>query len=675
VSGVAYYIVVLLVYLGSDLLATWGLNLEFGVAGVANFAYIVLVAVGAYVYSVLTLGPSSAGGGFQTYVIGLHLPVVAAVIIAMAAAAALGCLVGVTGLRRLRPDYQAMVTLVISLMAITVVSADTGLVNGNAGLAAIPNPLASLSGAAQGWGYVALTGLACLAVYPLLRRFTAGPLGRTLRAMRDDENAAIAVGKNVVALRLLVQAVGGALAGLSGVLLAGFIGGWSPSAWQYVETLALLTAIIVGGLGDDLGVLAGTVIVPVLILQGVQFLPQVKNHAQLTEDLGWIILGALTIAFVWLRPRGLIPERRPGGLVAAARLAVSSGPAPPAGPESVSQPQAGPVLPAGPEPLSQPQASPSSASLPQASLPQASQPQASQPQASQPQASQPRASAAPGTGAGARQPAPLRPEDVLRAGLSGRGTGGQVLLAAEDLGKHYGGVRAVDGATLMVGPGSITGLIGPNGAGKSTVLGIISGFIRPDAGRVRFDGHDVTGLPAYRRARRGLVRTFQLPHEFARLTTIENLMTAAPGQRAETALGILAGRRYWRAQDRDILTRAARLLDLFGMTDKADEAAGRLSGGQKRMLEVMRALMAQPAVLLLDEPMAGLSPALSGRLERICLSLKAEGLAIILVEHELGAVDRLCDHVVVMAQGRVLSEGTMAELRVSKEVQRAYVVG
>ncbi len=638
-SGLSYYIVVLLVYLGSDLLATWGLNLEFGVAGVANFAYIVLVAAGAYVYSILTLGPSSAGGGFQSYIIGLHLPAAAAILIAMAVAAALGCLVGVTGLRRLRPDYQAMVTLVISLMAITVVSADTGLVNGNAGLSGIPNPLASLTGSVQGWGYVILTGLVCLAAYPLLRRFTAGPLGRTLRAIRDDENAAIAIGKNVVALRLVVQGVGGALAGLSGALLAGFIGGWSPSAWQYVETLALLTAIIVGGLGDDLGVLVGTVIIPVLILQGVQFLPQVNTHAQLTQDLGWIILGALTIAFIWLRPRGLIPEHRPAGLVAAARLAGRSGTAPPVGPPPAASSAGGPSL-AGPPPADSP---PGGRVL--------------------------------DGGGSASQAAPLRPGDFLRVGTSLRGAAGQVLLAAEDLGKHYGGVRAVDGAALVISPGSITGLIGPNGAGKTTVLGIISGFVRPDSGRVWFDGQDVTRLPAYRRARRGLVRTFQLPHEFGRLTTIENLMAAAPGQRAETAAGILAGKPYWRSQDREILARAARLLDLFGMTDKADEPAARLSGGQKRMLEVMRALMAQPALLLLDEPMAGLSPALSSRLEQICLGLKAEGLSIVLVEHELGAVDRLCDHVVVMAQGRVLSEGTMAELRVSKEVQRAYVVG
>jgi ABC-type branched-subunit amino acid transport system ATPase component/ABC-type branched-subunit amino acid transport system permease subunit len=692
VSGLSYYIVVLLVYLGSDLLATWGLNLEFGVAGVANFAYIVLVAAGAYVYSILTLGPSSAGGGFQSYIIGLHLPAAAAILIAMAVAAALGCLVGVTGLRRLRPDYQAMVTLVISLMAITVVSADTGLVNGNAGLSGIPNPLASLTGSVQGWGYVILTGLVCLAAYPLLRRFTAGPLGRTLRAIRDDENAAIAIGKNVVALRLVVQGVGGALAGLSGALLAGFIGGWSPSAWQYVETLALLTAIIVGGLGDDLGVLVGTVIIPVLILQGVQFLPQVNNHAQLTQDLGWIILGALTIAFIWLRPRGLIPERRPAGLVAAARLAGRSGTAPPAGAPpaapsgggpSLAGPSAGGLSAGGPSlvgssvggsssgaPLAGPSASAPSSGGPSPGGPSPAGP----PPAGAPPAGQPGGRVLEGGGR-ASQAAPLRPGDFLRVGTSLRGAAGQVLLAAEDLGKHYGGVRAVDGAALVISPGSITGLIGPNGAGKTTVLGIISGFVRPDSGRVWFDGQDVTRLPAYRRARRGLVRTFQLPHEFGRLTTIENLMAAAPGQRAETAAGILAGKPYWRSQDREILARAARLLDLFGMTDKADEPAARLSGGQKRMLEVMRALMVQPALLLLDEPMAGLSPALSDRLEQICLGLKAEGLSIVLVEHELGAVDRLCDHVVVMAQGRVLSEGTMAELRVSKEVQRAYVVG
>jgi branched-chain amino acid transport system permease protein len=562
-SGISYYIVVLLVYLFTDLLAAWGLNLEFGVAGVANFAYIVLVALGAYTYSVLTLGPSAAAGGFQQYIIGAKLPAAAAIVIAAAVCAAAGCLIGVTGLRRLRQDYQAMTMLVISIMAATVVGADTGLVNGNAGLAAIPNPLAGFGPVADQWGYAVMTGVICVAAYPVLRRFTTGPLGRALRAMRDDEAAATAVGQNIIGLRLLVQAAGGAFAGLSGALLAGFIGGWSPSAWQYVETLALLSAIIVGGLGDDLGVLAGTVIIPVLLLQGVQFLPAVKDHPQLVDDAGWILLGTLTIAFIWLRPQGMIPERRPRQLAAARKT----------------------------------------------------------------------------------------PHQKERAVVPGPGNAD--LLTVEDLRKRFGGVRAVDGASFAVREGSITGLIGPNGAGKSTLLELVSGFAAPDGGHVRFVGADVTGVAGWRLARRGLVRTFQLPHEFRRLTTVENLLVAR--------------------EDRE---HASELLAAFGMTESADMLAGRLSGGQKRMLEVMRALMLRPRLLLLDEPMAGLSPAMSGRLESILSRLRAEqGLSVLLVEHELGAVERLCDHVVVMAQGKVLSEGTMAELRASKEVQQAYVVG
>jgi ABC-type branched-subunit amino acid transport system ATPase component len=241
--------------------------------------------------------------------------------------------------------------------------------------------------------------------------------------------------------------------------------------------------------------------------------------------------------------------------------------------------------------------------------------------------------------------------------------------------KRYGGVRAVDGASFTAVAGGITGLIGPNGAGKSTVLGLVSGFVRPDAGRIAFDGRDVAALPAHRRARFGIVRTFQLPREFRALTTIENLLVAAPGQRGESAAGVVAGRWLWR-RDEDELAEAARgLLRLFGMADTADERAGRLSGGQKRMLEVMRALMAGPRLLLLDEPMAGLAPALAERLEAACRQLAGAGMSILLVEHELGVVERLCETVVVMAQGKVISNGRMGELRTRKEVQDAYVVG
>ncbi len=619
---------VLLVYLGTDLLAAWGLNLEFGVAGVVNFAYIVLVAAGAYFYAAFTLGPPAASGGFQEYIIGARLPVALAVVLTALICGVLGCVIGITGLKRLRADYQAMVMLVISILATTVVGADTGLFNGDAGLSLIPNPIASVDPSHRGWYYVALVAIVCVLAYLVLRRFTTGPFGRVLRAMRADEDAATAIGKNVVGLRLAVQAVGGIYAGLSGALLAGFIGGWSPSSWQYVETLALLTAIIVGGLGNDAGVLLGTAIVPVLILQGVQFLPQIKSSPQLTEDLGWIILGVLTIAFVFSRPQGLIPERRPRyadpgprGLAAwtAARLGRPKPPVP------VPVPVPAPVP------------------------------------------------AAAGLAALVTIRASARTAEADPA-VNGGHASGPPILSVNDLARSFGGVHAVDGASFTVAPGRITGLIGPNGAGKSTVLGLISGFIRLEAGTIIFDGRDIGHLAAHRRARLGIVRTFQLPREFGALTTIENLLVA-PAQRGESAAGVAGGRWLW-GRDEDLLVERARgLLTLFGMAQAADQRAGRLSGGQKRMLEVMRALMTGPRLLLLDEPMAGLAPVLAERLEAACLELADGGMSILLVEHELRAVERLCSQVVVMAQGKVISEGQMAELRTRKEVQDAYVIG
>lgn len=308
--GWEYYAAVLLVYLGTDLLAVWGLNLEFGVAGIANLAFIVVVAAGAYTYAVCTLGPDTADGGFQTYIGGFHFPYALALAAGAAVGGIVGTLIGLTGLKRLRQDYQAVAMLIVSLMMITFVSVDIGLLNGSAGLSLIPSPFGQVS-QSERWSYVALTAGCAIVGFFVLRRFTTGPIGRALRAMRDDDVAASAIGKDVVRMRLMVQAVGGAFGGLSGALLAGFIGGWSPSAWAYVETLAFLSCIIVGGRGNDGGVSLGTLVIAVLVLQGVQFLPQINSDAGLTEAFSWIILGSATIIFIWLRPQGVFPERRP----------------------------------------------------------------------------------------------------------------------------------------------------------------------------------------------------------------------------------------------------------------------------------------------------------------------------------------------------------------------------
>ena len=251
----------------------------------------------------------------------------------------------------------------------------------------------------------------------------------------------------------------------------------------------------------------------------------------------------------------------------------------------------------------------------------------------------------------------------------------QNTLTVRDLHRNFGGVRAVDGASLSVAPGRITGLIGPNGAGKSTVLAMIAGALKPSAGSILFEGHEITQMRARHVPLSGVVRTFQLPSEFARLTVLENLVVAAPSQRGEGLAGALLGRWYWRSQESQIVDRARALLARFDLGDKEDSYAGELSGGQKRLLEIMRCLMVRPKLLLLDEPMAGVNPSLARRIETYLLELREEGLTMLLIEHELGLVERICDPVIVMAHGRVIAQGSMADLRARQEVLDAYLIG
>jgi branched-chain amino acid transport system ATP-binding protein len=239
----------------------------------------------------------------------------------------------------------------------------------------------------------------------------------------------------------------------------------------------------------------------------------------------------------------------------------------------------------------------------------------------------------------------------------------------------FGGTHAVADATFAVRRGTLTGLIGPNGAGKSTTLALLAGTLAADTGTVRLGGRDITALPAHRRARLGLVRTFQLAGEFKRLTVLENLLSAIPGQPGDSFTGAVRGRRHWGAAERENVQRALEVADGFGLAALADEYAGDLSGGQRRLVEIMRALMTDPRVLLLDEPMSGIHPDLARRIGRELLRRCGQGLTVLMVEHELAIMDEFCDPVVVMAEGRVLAEGTMAALRGRADVVEAYLVG
>jgi ABC-type branched-subunit amino acid transport system ATPase component len=242
-------------------------------------------------------------------------------------------------------------------------------------------------------------------------------------------------------------------------------------------------------------------------------------------------------------------------------------------------------------------------------------------------------------------------------------------LAVDGVVRAFGGVRAVDGATLEVEAGSITGLIGPNGAGKSTLFNCVSGFLRPQAGRVLLDGRRIDRRPAHRIARAGLVRTFQTPHALTRMTVLENVLLAAPRHPGERLGFALAGRR----REREARARTVELLELVRLGAHAGALAGTLSGGQRKLLDLVRALMAEPRILLLDEPMAGVSPALRVELLQHVLELRErDGITLLIVEHDLDFVMRACDRVIVMNDGRVIAEGTPDEVRRDERVVDAY---
>lgn len=249
------------------------------------------------------------------------------------------------------------------------------------------------------------------------------------------------------------------------------------------------------------------------------------------------------------------------------------------------------------------------------------------------------------------------------------------ILTVSEAKKAYGGVKAVDGASFAVREGSITGLIGPNGAGKTTMVNLISGSERVNGGTIRFRGHELTALAPHRIAQLGLIRTFQISRELQRMTVLENLLLAPQNQFGEKAWAALFSRGRIQAQERQHLRKALETLDRFSLLPLKDEYAGNLSGGQKKLLDIARALMADPQMLLLDEPMAGVNPTVTKALQEHIVSLNKQGVTFLLIEHNLAVVEAICDHVVVMAEGRVLAEGKMDTLRDNEDVVSAYLGG
>jgi ABC-type branched-subunit amino acid transport system ATPase component/ABC-type branched-subunit amino acid transport system permease subunit len=618
----SFYLSTLVVYFFIDALLAWALNLQYGWAGIPNFALIMFQAVGAYAAAVVSLGPDNGINSFQRYVFGASWPFPLPLVAAVVAGGVLALVVGSFSLRRIRRDYQAAILLIVSLIAIGLVSNVVGLVNGSNGLTGIPKPLsgvlASLNYDNYQWVYAAWTGVIAVAVYLLVARLGRSGWGRALRAVRDHEDAAATISLNPAGLRMQAFVLSGMIAALSGGLLVEFLASWSPAAWGYAETFAVFTSIILGGVGNNWGVVLGTLLVQVIFLQVPTFLPQV-GYTGLIDALQWVLIGILWLACLALRPRGLLPERRYRAVPAAV-----------------------------PEPVA-----PSAAPVPPTAVPR------SVPIARSGRLAIPRIGGYGGQGErGAGAP--------RAGGLPPRGT---TVLEVRDISVRFGGVEAVRDVTLQVSAGEVVGLIGPNGAGKSSLLGALGGQFAVASGRVLLSGHDVTSLPPYRRARLGLVRTFQHTSTFDGLTVFENLLVSAMSARGSSLRVSLAGQRARQAEAAESVWERLREFELTAMADKY---GSELSGGQRRLVEIMRCLMQSPQVLLLDEPMVGVAPHLVERISDDCARISESGVAVVIVEHALEVIQAVCGRVVVMASGKVVAQASYAEAMSSGAVQEAY---
>ncbi len=247
------------------------------------------------------------------------------------------------------------------------------------------------------------------------------------------------------------------------------------------------------------------------------------------------------------------------------------------------------------------------------------------------------------------------------------------LLEIDSLDVTFSGIHAVRGVSLKVEPGEIVGIIGPNGAGKSSLLGAVGGQLPVTGGRISLDGADITHAKPDQRARIGLSRSFQTTSEFAWMTVFENLAVSGAGYKGASFFGALMGRKTFKEAEMKNVERVWEVLSEFDMIEMANSFGRELSGGQRRLVELMRCLMQKPKIILLDEPMVGVAPHLVSRIGDECLRIRDSGVALVLIEHALEVVERLCDRVVVMADGAVIAEATYAEVMSSGAVRSAYL--
>lgn len=601
-----------------------GLNLQYGYSGLLNFAYYIYVAIGAYLAAVTTMGPSTVPG--TSYALGWHLPWWVGILIAGTVAAIFGAFVFLLTVRRLRSDYLAIVTVAVAFIVWNLIDTYQPLFDGDTGLFNVPQIIGNGNISTEGYSIIILgLSAACLALFVWMsRRIFRSPFGRLLRSIREDEEVTSAFGRVTWRPQIAVFTIGSFLAGIAGGLLIFYIGAWSPSAFLPLESFILLAALILGGSGNYWGAMLGAFVLVEGLSEIARYVPSFGNGADVGA-LRAIVIGLVLILMLRYRPEGIFPERW------LKWYRTRKLPPAPAGPDAPSESTAPDVGVITADRL------PSATVAEMATVTEAAGPLPEQRAAPQD-----------------------HPAD-------------RVMLDIRDVVYSYGGVRAVAGCSFSISPGAVTGLIGPNGAGKSTLVELLSGRLAPQSGEILLNGHSVAGQRPAGMSRLGVARTFQTSRVLAHLPVIENVMIAAPEQRGEGPLAALFWPRGWRHQESELRKEATELLGWLGLSSHLNRPAGSLSGGQRRLMEIARALMAHPKLLLMDEPTAGVFPETSQLIARRVREIAATGVTVLLIAHNMAFLSSVADDVVVMAEGQVLTRGPLAEVREHKDVIAAYL--